>query len=81
MQVVVCGFVLNGPGSYLRSPWNVLDFAIILIGEPALLPLLLAASWTPSLCFALSDMYTRVVLCLGHCRHGGHGHNPLGHAA
>lgn len=33
LQVLVHGFVFNGRGSYLRNPWNVLDFAIVVIGE------------------------------------------------
>jgi hypothetical protein len=33
VQVLVHGFALNGPSSYLRNPWNVLDFAIVVIGE------------------------------------------------
>lgn len=32
-KIAVQGFALNGPGSYLRSAWNVLDFVIVLIGE------------------------------------------------
>ena len=31
LKVVVMGFVLH-PGSYLRNPWNVLDFFIVIIG-------------------------------------------------
>ena len=30
IKVVAMGFVANGPGSYLRQPWNVLDFCIVL---------------------------------------------------
>jgi hypothetical protein len=33
LQITVYGFVLNGPGSYLRNPWNVLDFGIAVIGK------------------------------------------------
>lgn len=32
LKVLAAGFVANGPGSYLRSPWNALDFAIVVIG-------------------------------------------------
>ena len=28
-QVVAAGFVSNGAGSYLKQPWNVLDFCIV----------------------------------------------------
>jgi hypothetical protein len=33
VQVLVHGFAFNGPGSYLRNPWNVLDFVIVVIGK------------------------------------------------
>ena len=29
IKVIAMGFVANGPGSYLRQPWNVLDFCIV----------------------------------------------------
>lgn len=28
-KVVVFGLIANGPDSYLKSPWNVLDFFIV----------------------------------------------------
>ena len=40
-QIAVDGFAFNGPGSYLRNPWNVLDFAIVVIGKSYPQPLLL----------------------------------------
>lgn len=33
VKILVRGFVANGPGSYLRNPWNMLDFFIVVIGE------------------------------------------------
>lgn len=33
LKILVCGLVFNGPGSYLRNYWNVLDFVIVVIGE------------------------------------------------
>lgn len=33
MKIMVVGLIFNGPGSYLRSPWNVLDLAVVVIGE------------------------------------------------
>lgn len=32
-KAAAAGLVANGPGSYLRNPWNVLDFAVVLIGR------------------------------------------------
>ncbi|KAF6257951.1 Ion transport protein-domain-containing protein [Scenedesmus sp. NREL 46B-D3] len=32
VKILVRGFVANGPGSYLRNPWNVLDFFIVVLG-------------------------------------------------
>lgn len=34
LKILVCGFIANGPGSYLRSGWNMLDFLIVVLGEP-----------------------------------------------
>ena len=31
LKIVVSGFVFNGPMSYLRSTWNQLDFAVLLL--------------------------------------------------
>jgi len=30
LKVVVYGFVINGPDSYLHNPWNVMDFIIVI---------------------------------------------------
>eukprot|EP00210_Caulerpa_lentillifera_P004014 g3829.t1 len=32
MKIIVLGFCFNGPRSYLRDYWNVLDFVILIIG-------------------------------------------------
>jgi hypothetical protein len=29
IKVVVYGFVINGPDSYLLNPWNIMDFIIV----------------------------------------------------
>lgn len=31
LKMIALGFVMNGPKSYLKSPWNVLDFLIVLL--------------------------------------------------
>lgn len=31
LKIITLGFVNNGPHSYIRSPWNVLDFIIVLL--------------------------------------------------
>jgi hypothetical protein len=31
IKIVMCGFLFNGRGSYMRSPWNVLDLFIVVI--------------------------------------------------
>lgn len=33
LKIVMTGLVVNGHGSYLRSPWNCLDAFVVLIGE------------------------------------------------
>lgn len=33
LKILVHGLVFNGPTSYLRNPWNVLDFLIVVVGE------------------------------------------------
>jgi hypothetical protein len=33
VKILVRGFVANGPGSYLRNPWNMLDLFIVVLGE------------------------------------------------
>ncbi len=30
-KIIVFGFILNGPKSYLRNGWNILDFFIVFI--------------------------------------------------
>lgn len=30
-KIIVCGFMYNGEGSYLRDGWNILDFFIVLV--------------------------------------------------
>jgi hypothetical protein len=32
LKILVMGFVFNGPDSYLRNTWNVLDFVIVVAG-------------------------------------------------
>lgn len=39
MKILTYGFVKNGPPSYLRNPWNILDFTIIILSILALSPL------------------------------------------
>jgi hypothetical protein len=39
LKIVAFGLVFNGPSSYLRSSWNVLDFTIIVLSIVALTPL------------------------------------------
>eukprot|EP00879_Flechtneria_rotunda_P025426 GHRR01027021.1.p1 GENE.GHRR01027021.1~~GHRR01027021.1.p1 ORF type:complete len:328 (+),score=111.28 GHRR01027021.1:974-1957(+) len=48
LKILVKGFMLNGQDSYLQNPWNVLDFAIVLIGI-LLMAMSLAGSSTRSL--------------------------------
>ena len=31
IKIIVYGFVINGPSSYMRAVWNVLDFLIVII--------------------------------------------------
>ncbi|KAG2432071.1 hypothetical protein HXX76_008998 [Chlamydomonas incerta] len=37
MKVVVTGFMFNGPGSYVRSPWNVMDLLVVIAGVVVLI--------------------------------------------
>lgn len=39
MKIVALGFVNNGPPSYLRNPWNLVDFLIIMMSLISLSPL------------------------------------------
>jgi hypothetical protein len=32
LKILAMGFVVNGPSSYLRNAWNVLDFIIVVVG-------------------------------------------------
>eukprot|EP00803_Ostreobium_quekettii_P004183 evm.model.scf_87.8 EVM.evm.TU.scf_87.8 scf_87:120717-129538(-) len=32
IKIIVFGFVVNGKDSYIRNPWNVLDFVIVVVG-------------------------------------------------
>ncbi len=38
-KIIAYGFLFNGPLSYLRNIWNVLDFIILLISMAAISPL------------------------------------------
>jgi len=31
MKIIVYGFLINGPDSYLKNGWNILDFIIIMV--------------------------------------------------
>jgi hypothetical protein len=35
LKITVQGFALNGPTSYIRNPWNALDFVIVVVGASA----------------------------------------------
>lgn len=39
MKIITFGFILNGRTSYLRNPWNLLDFIIIALSIISLTPL------------------------------------------
>lgn len=32
IKIIVHGFLFAGPQSYIRNPWNMLDFLIVLVG-------------------------------------------------
>ena len=32
-KILVKGFFFTGPDSYIRNPWNALDFAVVVSGE------------------------------------------------
>ena len=36
-KIVARGFACNGPDSYLRDPWNILDFGIVCVSLAMLL--------------------------------------------
>lgn len=38
MKIVTFGFILNGPKSYLRNKWNILDFCIVIFSVVSLIP-------------------------------------------
>ena len=31
LKVITLGFVMNGKNSYLQSPWNILDFIVVIV--------------------------------------------------
>ena len=31
IKIISFGFVINGPDSYLRSNWNIMDFLIVIV--------------------------------------------------
>jgi hypothetical protein len=39
MKIIAFGFLFNEQSSYLRNPWNLIDFIIILISVIAISPL------------------------------------------
>jgi len=39
MKIIAFGFIFNEQSSYLRNPWNLIDFIIILISVVAISPL------------------------------------------
>jgi voltage-dependent calcium channel T type alpha-1G len=39
MKIIAFGFLLNDESSYLRNPWNLIDFLIILLSIVAISPL------------------------------------------
>lgn len=39
MKIITFGFVGNGPPSYLRNPWNLVDFTIILLSLVSISPI------------------------------------------
>ena len=36
LKIVSLGFIINGENSYLRSGWNILDFAIVIVSVVSL---------------------------------------------
>ena len=39
LKIVTFGFVSNGPPSYLKNPWNLVDFTIILLSIVSITPI------------------------------------------
>jgi hypothetical protein len=39
MKVLVFGFACNGKDSYIKNPWNVMDFLIVLVSIFGILPI------------------------------------------
>jgi hypothetical protein len=37
LKVTVYGFLLNGPNSYIKNPWNIIDFIIVVFSIVSLL--------------------------------------------
>ncbi len=38
-KIIAFGFAFNGPASYLKNPWNLIDFIIILFSVVAISPI------------------------------------------
>jgi hypothetical protein len=38
-KIITYGFIFNGPDSYLRVPWNIMDFIIVIFSVSFELPL------------------------------------------
>jgi uncharacterized membrane protein YgcG len=56
VKAVAAGFVANGPGSYLRNPWNQLDFFVVIASGIAVLPLADGKrEWSPAF-FSVSTL-------------------------
>ncbi len=39
LKILTFGFTLNGKTSYLRNPWNMLDFSVVILSIISLTPL------------------------------------------
>ena len=39
VKVISLGFIVNGPNSYLRNTWNIVDFVIVVVSIISLFPL------------------------------------------
>lgn len=39
LKMIAFGFMTNGRNSYLRSPWNLLDFTVVLLSMISLTPI------------------------------------------
>ncbi|PNW76369.1 hypothetical protein CHLRE_11g467528v5 [Chlamydomonas reinhardtii] len=56
MKIVVTGFMFNGAGSYVRSPWNVMDLLVVIAGVVVLI--------TDSLSKGVNIMWLRAIRTL-----------------